>query len=73
VALVTSAWHLPRAAALFRQAGVDALPCPADFLAKPDGRWHVDALLCEPDSLSRSTYAIHEYIGRLWIWLRGKA
>lgn len=73
VALVTSAWHLPRAAALFRQAGVDALPCPADFLAKPDGEWHVNALLCETDSLSRSTYAVHEYLGHLWLWLRGKA
>lgn len=73
VALVTSAWHLPRAAALFRQAGVDILPCPADFLAKPRDGWHLDALFCEPESLSRSTYALHEYLGRLWLWLRGKA
>lgn len=73
VALVTSAWHLPRAAALFRLAGVDILPCPADFLAKPEDGWHLDALLCESDSLNRSTYAIHEYLGRAWLWLRGKA
>ena len=33
VALVTSAWHMPRAAALFRDAGVDFVPCPADFVA----------------------------------------
>lgn len=73
VALVTSAWHLPRAAALFRQAGVDILPCPADFLAKPEEKWSVETLLCESDSLNRSTYAVHEYVGRLWLWLRGKA
>ncbi len=73
VALVTSAWHLPRAAALFRHAGVDALPCPADFLAKPVPGWHGSDLICEPEALARSTYAVREHIGRLWIWLRGKA
>jgi uncharacterized SAM-binding protein YcdF (DUF218 family) len=72
VALVTSAWHLPRAAALFRQAGVDILPCPADFLAKSGDEWHADTLLCDSDSLARSTYALHEYLGRAWLWLRGK-
>jgi uncharacterized SAM-binding protein YcdF (DUF218 family) len=72
VALVTSAWHLPRAAALFRQAGVDILPCPADFLSRSGDEWHADALLCDADSLARSTYALHEYIGRAWLWLRGK-
>jgi uncharacterized SAM-binding protein YcdF (DUF218 family) len=73
VALVTSAWHMPRAAALFRQAGVDFLPCPADFLAKPDPGWHSADFLCDPESLVRSTYAVREYIGRAWIWLTGKA
>jgi len=36
VALVTSAAHMPRAAALFQRAGVRALPCPANFVANPD-------------------------------------
>jgi uncharacterized SAM-binding protein YcdF (DUF218 family) len=73
VALVTSAWHMPRAAALLRHAGVDVLPCPADFLAKPVPGWHGSDFMCEPDALTRSTYAVREYIGRLWLWLRGKA
>jgi uncharacterized SAM-binding protein YcdF (DUF218 family) len=73
VALVTSAWHMPRAAALFQQAGVDALPCPADFLAKPVPGWHASDFICEPDALNRSTYAVREYIGRVWLWLRAKA
>ena len=73
VALVTSAWHLPRATGLFQQAGVDALPCPADFLAVPSGEWSWRDLLCDANSLNSSTYAVHEYLGRLWVWLRGKA
>jgi uncharacterized SAM-binding protein YcdF (DUF218 family) len=39
VAVVTSAWHMPRAAALFRSAGVNALPCPADYSAHFDGEF----------------------------------
>jgi uncharacterized SAM-binding protein YcdF (DUF218 family) len=72
VALVTSAWHMPRAAALFRKAGVDVLPAPTDFLAKPVPGWHASDLLCDPGSLDISTRAEREYLGRLWAWLRGK-
>lgn len=31
VIVVTSAWHMPRAARLFRSAGVDFIPFPVDF------------------------------------------
>ncbi len=72
VALVTSAWHMPRAAGLFRQAGVAVLPCPADFRGKsnPDFRWADYSW--DSDSLDRSTFAVREYIGYVWVWLRGK-
>jgi uncharacterized SAM-binding protein YcdF (DUF218 family) len=72
IALVTSAWHLPRAAALFRTAGVETLPCPADFSARPnvDFRW-VD-LTWDTASLERSTWAVRERLGYLWLRLRGK-
>ncbi len=73
VALVTSAWHLPRAAALFRKAGVDALPCPTDFLAKPNPEWRWNDVLFDSGSLDKSTLAVRERIGRLWTWLRGKS
>lgn len=71
-ALVTTAWHMPRSVALFRRAGLSPLPCPADFAAKPtpDFRW-VD-LLWDTSALERSTSAVRERIGYLWIWLRGK-
>ena len=73
IALVTSAWHMPRAAALFRAAGVNALPCPADFNARiaPEFRW--TDLGWDAESLNRSTEAIHERLGYLWLSLRGKS
>ena len=72
VALVTSAWHMPRAAALFHHAGVNALPCPADFKGKPNADFRWDDLNWDTPSLERSTCAVRERIGYLWIWLRGK-
>ena len=72
IALVTSAWHMPRAASLFREAGVDALPCPADYSAKPGPDFHFEGLSWDVESLVRSTQAVHEGLGLLWLRLRGK-
>ena len=71
VALVTSAWHMPRAAFLFRRAGVDFLPCPADFCARDGPRLSWGSLAWDTGSLERSTSAVHEWIGLLWVRLRG--
>jgi uncharacterized SAM-binding protein YcdF (DUF218 family) len=71
-ALVTSAWHMPRAMALFRHAGLAPLPCPADFTShaeEDEGAWW---RWWDTSSLERSTWAVHERLGYLWIWLRGK-
>ena len=38
VILVTTGWHMPRAASQFRQAGVDCLPFPVDFRNDPARR-----------------------------------
>ena len=72
VALVTSAWHMPRAAALFRNARVQALPCPADFSARPSPEFELQDLAWDVESLGRSTYAVHERLGSLWLRLLGK-
>ena len=72
VALVTSAWHLPRAAALFRRAGVAILPCPSDYSALTNDYFDWNDLTWDAESLTRSTYAVREDIGYLWVWLRGK-
>ncbi len=73
VALVTSAWHMPRSAALFRNAGVNFVAVPTDYLSHDDGEWHWRDLLWDVDSLERSSLATREWVGRVWITLRGKA
>ncbi len=73
VALVTSAWHMPRSMALFRSAGLEPLACPADFLTHAEDAFYFDNVLWTPDALGRSSLAFRERIGYLWIWLRGKA
>jgi uncharacterized SAM-binding protein YcdF (DUF218 family) len=73
VALVTSAWHMPRAAALFQRTGVDFIPCPADFVARGSLRFHWADLACDSESLERSTLAVHEWVGLLWLRVRGAA
>jgi uncharacterized SAM-binding protein YcdF (DUF218 family) len=70
VALITSAWHMPRAAALFRRAGVDFVACPADFVSRGTGLHWVD-FAWDSESLERSTLALHERLGLLWLRLRG--
>lgn len=72
VALVTSAWHMPRSMALFRHAGVTAVACPADYQSHTQDPVTFDDLLWESHALNRSTLALRERIGYLWIWLRGK-
>jgi uncharacterized SAM-binding protein YcdF (DUF218 family) len=73
VALVTSAWHMPRAAGLFAGAGVDALPCPTDYTSYSDGQFHWRDFLWDIESLQRSSFAIRERTGLIWVHLRGKA
>lgn len=72
VALVTSAWHMPRAAGLFFGAGVNAVPCPTDYLSQDDGRFHWRDVLWDVESVERSSMAIRERIGYVWVTLRGK-
>lgn len=72
VAVVTSAWHMPRAMALCRNAGIKALACPADFLSHSDDEFHFTGLLWDAGALGVSSLGVREHVGHLWIWLRGK-
>lgn len=59
--LLTSAMHLPRAAATFRKAGIDACPIAADRRREPL-EWE-SAWLPNPQALLNSFLALHEVIG----------
>lgn len=72
IALVTSAWHMPRAAGLFRHSGVNVLPCPAGFIGSRNRDFRFDDLTWDSESLFRSNWAWHEYLGLLWNALRGR-
>lgn len=63
--LVTSASHMPRAMAIFTGKGLLASAAPTDFRVRDDFWWRLTA-----DNLVSSQRAIHEYIGRLWLWIK---
>lgn len=69
VALVSHAWHLPRAKAAFEEAGMEVLPAPTAPHAPPNGL--LEALVPRGKSLRDSAWAVHEWVGRLWYWLGG--
>lgn len=73
VALVTSAWHMPRAMGLCRKQGIDAVACPADYAARDLNQRFADFFLWNLSGLERSTKAVYEFIGSAWVQIRGKA
>jgi uncharacterized SAM-binding protein YcdF (DUF218 family) len=71
VAVVTSAWHMPRAARLFRKEGVTFVACPADFFARSEAAVEWGMFRFDSEALERSTLAVHEAVGLLWVRLLG--
>jgi len=70
--LVTSAFHLPRAMALFRKMGMDPIPGPAEIPSRKKKGLTPGSFFPQPGRLSRSSHAIHEYLGLIWARLRGQ-
>jgi uncharacterized SAM-binding protein YcdF (DUF218 family) len=65
LALVTSAWHLPRAMRLAEGEGLDAFPCPADYLGSRDAVIARSAWVTwDVESLANTTRAWREYLGK---------
>ena len=69
VALVTHAWHMPRAVEAFQRQGLQVIPAPIEFRGHLPRRWS-RLLLPQSFALQASTAALHEYLGRLWYRLR---
>lgn len=67
VALVSQAWHLPRATAEFERAGLTVIPAPTEFASTPPPGLH--GLIPRAYHLQQSTRALHEWLGRGWAYL----
>lgn len=68
IALVTHAWHLRRAAPLFRAHGLEVLPAGIQF--SRTGLDSVFGILPTPAGLRDSSFALHEWLGILWYKFR---
>ncbi|HEX5362847.1 MAG TPA: YdcF family protein [Gallionella sp.] len=62
--LVTHAWHMPRAAGVFRRAGFEVVEAPMAYTT----RYRIDLLAFLPraEALNDSRIFMHELIGLLW-------
>lgn len=67
--LVTSAFHMPRSIALFKNLGMNPIAAPTQFLGKNDGAifWYIP----KTTNLVNSDIAIHEYLGIAWARVTG--
>ncbi|MCG2635191.1 MAG: YdcF family protein [Gammaproteobacteria bacterium] len=70
VFLVSHAWHLPRAVAQFRQAGLDVTPAPTLVSVRRVDTGSVPSWVPTAEALWYSRLALHEYIGMFWYAVR---
>jgi uncharacterized SAM-binding protein YcdF (DUF218 family) len=68
VALVTSAYHMPRAVLAFTRAGVSTVPAPTDYKSQSGVAFNES--LPNWDSLASCFKALHEYLGVVEYLLR---
>ncbi|MCA3562752.1 MAG: YdcF family protein [Methylocystis sp.] len=69
--LVTSAWHMPRSAGIFRAAGWPVLAYPVDFRTA-GSKDRTRGFASVSDGLRRTEVATREWLGLLVYWLTGK-
>ena len=70
--LVTSALHMPRAMALFRQHDMHPTPAPTDYLVKEKEGFTPGSFFPDAGSLAKLGRVIHEYLGIMWAKLRSQ-
>ena len=66
VILVTTGWHMPRAAMLFRQAGVEVIPFPVDFRGGGKHSWSVIHFVPNAEAWLMTETALRECYGYLF-------
>lgn len=71
VVLVTDATHLHRSTLCFKKQGVDVIPVGCAYRAT-NWRWDLYMFLPSPKGAEGSRAAVHEYLGIVWYWLKGR-
>jgi len=69
IALVTSAWHMPRAERTFRKAGFDVIPTPTAYTSRRESKF--TDWLPSAEGLYATHVALWEMLGAAWYKLRG--
>jgi uncharacterized SAM-binding protein YcdF (DUF218 family) len=69
IALVTSAFHMPRTRYSFERAGLQVLGAPTGFYGDDEGAASLSDWLPSANAMLVSSYAVHEYIGQVWYLL----
>jgi uncharacterized SAM-binding protein YcdF (DUF218 family) len=70
--LVTSAYHMPRAMALFRHLGMRPIAAPSNYLGRWTTRPFVMNIPPNTGALAQSQKSWHEELGMIWEHLRGQ-
>jgi uncharacterized SAM-binding protein YcdF (DUF218 family) len=70
--LVTDAAHMPRAVMLFKKAGLDPFPAPANHIFKKNSSGGPFSWLPAGGNIVKVEVAVHEYAGILWSRMGGK-
>jgi uncharacterized SAM-binding protein YcdF (DUF218 family) len=70
VALVTSAWHMPRAERAFHKAGFDVVPAPTAYTSRRESKF--TDWLPSAEGLYATRVALWEMLGAAWYKLRGE-
>jgi len=68
-ALVSSAYHMPRAMRQFRDKGLRPIPSPCEFKARAVPHLY-KCFVPDASALFDSQLAIHEYLGMLWMTVK---
>ena len=67
IALVTHAWHMPRATREFEQAGFKVIPAATAYTTRY--KTDLSAFIPTAGALQKSSFFFHEVIGMIWYWL----
>ncbi len=70
--LVTSAVHMPRAMALFKKLGIHPIPAPTGHSVKESQGSNPFHFFPDAGGFSKIESALHEYLGFVWVKLRGQ-